>query len=59
MMLKGGIEMKRIILKNKGVIAFYMLVIALSLGCTYRLNNLNNHKVTNYTVAEYQLSANK
>ncbi len=51
--------MKHIILKNKGVIAFYMLVIALSLGCTYRLNNLNNDKVTNYTVAEYQLSANK
>ncbi len=51
--------MKNIILKNKGVIAFYMLVIVLSLGCTYRLNNLNINKVSNYTIAEYQLKGNK
>lgn len=50
--------MKIFLLKNKGVIAFYMLVIVLSLGCTYRLNNLNNNKTTSYTIAEYQLKGN-
>ena len=59
MMVKGGIEMKNIILKNKGVIAFYLLVVVLSLGCTYRLNNLNTNKVSSYTIAEYQLKGNK
>lgn len=51
--------MKNIILKNKGVIAFYLLVVVLSLGCTYRLNNLNTNKVSSYTIAEYQLKGNK
>ena len=51
--------MKNIILKSKGVLAFYLLVVVLSLGCAYRLNNLNVNKVSNYTIAEYQLLGNK
>lgn len=49
--------MKKFLTRNKGVVAFYMLVMALSLGCTYRLNNLNNDtKANNYVTFEYQLS---
>lgn len=51
--------MKNIILKSKGVLAFYLLVVVLSLGCAYRLNNLNTNKVSSYTIAEYQLTGNK
>ncbi|HOP65714.1 MAG TPA: hypothetical protein PLX66_01650 [Bacilli bacterium] len=50
--------MKSFILKNKGVIAFYMLIITLSLGCTYRLNNLHSETRTSYTIPEYQLKGN-
>ena len=58
-MVKGGIKMKNIILKSKGVLVFYLLVVVLSLGCAYRLNNLNTNKISNYTIAEYQLAGNK
>jgi len=54
--LKGGIKMKKFLIRNRGIVAFYMLIMALSLGCTYRLNNLHhNVKADNYVIAEYQL----
>jgi len=48
--------MKKFLIRNRGIVAFYMLIMALSLGCTYRLNNLHhNVKADNYVIAEYQL----
>lgn len=49
-------KLNKFLRKNKGVILFYILVIMLSLGCSYRLNRLNEKENDlAYTYNDYQV----
>lgn len=49
--------MKTYLLKNKGVILFYILTILIALFCTYRVNTLKeNNQKESHIITDYEIA---